>query len=464
MHGYPSVLFSTSTRSRFTWLNGYDGVSAIEIKELIIECGIALGSLEAELSSRQEPSDPQKAAKKSKILESCCKCLRESAERIKTDGLTSDESILLRHQTSDQKDQDDDRSIESLQLNVTVLQSKGRKEWAKNAYEEFVWLVFRLVSPVLALLVKCTITKNRIKGLDFGHKAKLIQYINQNQNILRCSILESEATVAVSKKRKNGERGNIMHRDDSGYLCGNGTSVTNRILDTDHIFTPSTLNTATSFSTSSGNVSEPQSFSAVSPTVHSVDMHHPRSTPERIRNSMHINHLIIESHDNCRSLSGQSLGSIMRQSLNQMAGSHNHNVKALCSDEPKAVYLLLLLRFLVGSSGASDTKILDYGGLARKRWATSGELEMFRAHDVGLHQDIADLLRDSKELERNLRLLHPLAHIGPETCSGSISITLEADLCCKIDALMDSSTEAYWRYQALILTSFLLTGSAFTKS
>jgi len=427
MHGYPSVLFSTSTRSSFTWLDGYDGVSAIEIKELIIECGIALGSLEAELSSRQEPSDPQKAAKKSKILKSCCKCLRESAERIKTDGLTSDESILLRHQTSDQKDQDDDRSIESLQLNVTVLQSKGRKEWAKNAYEEFVWLVSRLVSPVLALLVKCTITKNRIKGLDFGHKAKLIQYINQNQDILRCSILESDATVTVSKKRKNGERGNIMHRDDSEYLCGNGTSVTNRILDTDHIFTPSTLNTATSFSTSFGNVSEPQSFSAVSPTVHSVEMHHPRSTSERIRNSMQINHLII---------SGQSLGSIMRQSLDQMAGFQNHNVKALCTDEPKAVYLLLLLRFLVGSSGASDTKILDYGGLARKRWATSGELEMFRAHDVGLHQDIADLLGDSKELERNLRLLHPLAHIGPETCSGSTSITLEADLCRKIDALM----------------------------
>jgi hypothetical protein len=69
MHGYPSVLFSTSTKSSFTWLDGYDGVSTIEVKELIIECGIALGSLEAELSSRQEPSDPQKTAKKSKILE-----------------------------------------------------------------------------------------------------------------------------------------------------------------------------------------------------------------------------------------------------------------------------------------------------------------------------------------------------------------------------------------------------------
>lgn len=77
MHGYPSVLFSTSTRSSFTWLDGYDGISAIEIKELIIECGIALGSLEAELSSRQEPSDPQKAAQKSKILESCCSCITQ---------------------------------------------------------------------------------------------------------------------------------------------------------------------------------------------------------------------------------------------------------------------------------------------------------------------------------------------------------------------------------------------------
>lgn len=455
MHGYPTVLFSTSTRANFTWLDGYDDVSTFELKELIVECDIALGSLKAELSSRQEPSDSQKAAKKFKILKSYCEDLRNTADRIKTDGLTSGDYILLRHPISNQKDQDGD----------TVLQSKGRKEWAQNAYEEFIWLVSRLVSPGLALLVKFIITRNKIKNLDFGHKAKLIQYISQNKDILRCSVLETEATVAVCKKRKNDERWNITHRDDSGYLCGNETSVTNRSLDTDHIFTPNPLNNATSFSTSSDNFPEPQSSYAVSSTVHPpVETHHSRSTPERTCDSMHINHLITKPQNNCRSLSEQSLGSIMRQSLNQMAGFHNHNVKALCTDEPKAVYLLLLLRFLVRSSGALNTSILDYGGLARKRWAISGELEMFRAHDVGLHQDIADLLGDSKELGRNLRLLHPLAHTRPETSSASTSMILEADLCREIDALMDSSTEVYWHNQALILTSFLFTGSAFTKS
>ena len=154
--------------------------------------------------------------------------------------------------------------------------------------------------------------------------------------------------------------------------------------------------------------------------------------------------------------------SVVQESLSQMSHSSDRNIRNLCKTEQNAVFLLLLLRFLV-ESVKLDTQLLGYAGSARTRWATSGEMEIFKTDDIGLDQVILDLVMDSTDLQRNLGLLNSLALISSEPCNSLKTIWLDDDLSHQIDQLINSSVKMYWREQALILTSYFFMGNGYTK-
>jgi hypothetical protein len=132
----------------------------------------------------------------------------------------------------------------------------------------------------------------------------------------------------------------------------------------------------------------------------------------------------------------------LQESLSQMARSSGRYIKDLCETEPKAVFLLLLLRFVVRTVKL-DTQLLSYASLAQIWWATSGELEAFKLGDVGLDYAILDLLIDGKEVERNLDLLNSLALISSESLNVPRIIWLKEYLTSQIDLLINSLVEIY---------------------
>lgn len=150
---------------------------------------------------------------------------------------------------------------------------------------------------------------------------------------------------------------------------------------------------------------------------------------------------------------------LSRESLQQIAASQEPDTKSLCAQEPKVVYLLLLLRFLPGL----HVQLLRDGASYRKRWNASGELEDFRAYDVGFNTTIFYILQDGKRLEYALDVLNSLENITCETWNGSTTILIRHKLCLEIDQLSSSSTYIYWHEQAVIFGSCWFLDSAFTK-
>lgn len=175
------VIFALPGKAHFTWARGFDGVDDVEIKELITESTYALGLLQHELSLRQQSSPPTEPDPK---LEYCYEKLKRSAQRLK-DGVSFDDLDQLTN-----RPQASDRSIEVIRLGLTKLQPKSRDQWSRDTYDEVLWLVSRLISPSHALLVKCSFGKNRVTGLDIGGRAKLIQYVKQNQDSLFCPAIQ----------------------------------------------------------------------------------------------------------------------------------------------------------------------------------------------------------------------------------------------------------------------------------
>ena len=54
-------------------------------------------------------------------------------------------------------------------------------------------LVSMIVSPAHALLVLCTITKSRAKNIAAEGRAKLVQYLKQNDASLLCPTFQNKA-------------------------------------------------------------------------------------------------------------------------------------------------------------------------------------------------------------------------------------------------------------------------------
>ncbi|KAF2866217.1 hypothetical protein BDV95DRAFT_599222 [Massariosphaeria phaeospora] len=72
---------------------------------------------------------------------------------------------------------------------------------------------------------------------------------------------------------------------------------------------------------------------------------------------------------------------------------------------PQAQRLLSLLCCLAPPAFPIESSLLVCGGKDRKRWTLSRNLEIFGAEDIGLDRAIVDLLRNTGELDRSLKLL-----------------------------------------------------------
>jgi hypothetical protein len=70
------VIFCLPAKAHYKWTEGYDGISDIEMKSLIIEYNYVLNSLQHELLSRLGPT---KAGPK---VENCYKILKTNAKRV----------------------------------------------------------------------------------------------------------------------------------------------------------------------------------------------------------------------------------------------------------------------------------------------------------------------------------------------------------------------------------------------
>ncbi len=69
-------MFCLPTKAPFTWTKGYNDISDIKLKKLIIEYNYTLNSLQHELSSRLGPT---KAGPK---VENCYEILKTNAKRV----------------------------------------------------------------------------------------------------------------------------------------------------------------------------------------------------------------------------------------------------------------------------------------------------------------------------------------------------------------------------------------------
>jgi hypothetical protein len=175
--------------ARFGWAEGYDAASDSEIRELIVECDYALGSLQYERSNRHAPTKPTKPTKVALTLDSCYRNLQTNAQRIQQNGLSYNDLSQLTNQAEIQSA---DPSIAALQKGLKQ-QVKSRDGWGKDVYDELLWIVSRLVSPAHALLIRCSVGRAKVKDLNLGGRAKLAQYVRQNERSLSCLALQNKA-------------------------------------------------------------------------------------------------------------------------------------------------------------------------------------------------------------------------------------------------------------------------------
>jgi hypothetical protein len=193
------VIFNLPLKADFSWTEGCGSLNNVEIKGLIIECAYALGLLQYELSIRQKNIDLQADVK----FDHCCKELQSNAQIINVQGLNTNDLRQLTYQPQALGQQSADRSIELLKQGHTKLQAKSRGGWRNDAYDEFLWLVSKLVSPAHALLVKCSFAKSRVMVLDLCRRAKLAQYVKQNRNSLFCpTILHIAVDLGIPSNGK----------------------------------------------------------------------------------------------------------------------------------------------------------------------------------------------------------------------------------------------------------------------
>jgi hypothetical protein len=100
-------------------------------------------------------------------------------------------------QAENEAQTDHSRSLEVIKVGLGHKLHKSRDKYA-DPYDEFLWLVSILVSPAVALLVKCSFGSRRLTILDLAQKAKLVKYARQKKDELFCAKLEEATRLGFS--------------------------------------------------------------------------------------------------------------------------------------------------------------------------------------------------------------------------------------------------------------------------
>ncbi|KAL9120183.1 MAG: hypothetical protein Q9187_003262 [Circinaria calcarea] len=166
-----SVTLSTSTRSSIQWVYGLDDVTDEEIKELALQCRTAAYALETELAGRRSPQDDQ-------LLIKYCNSLQSNARQITKSCTLSKEHRQQLEGTN---------SFIQIMIGNTTLD-----HYELKIARDFVWLISRWLGWPFALLVICSLGKNKLRKMNDAHRVKILKYISTN-GALSCDVLNKKA-------------------------------------------------------------------------------------------------------------------------------------------------------------------------------------------------------------------------------------------------------------------------------
>ena len=173
------ITCATPTHPPFSWLDSLDKLEEGEIEGFVLNLRGALAAFSMELKDRRELRY-RREPDVDQALENYKKQLRETAEQINKQGLTKTQEVFLVNlttlfaQAQCAKDECDDNNMH-------------------KAGREYLWLISSVIGWPYALLIVCTLGRNKIERLKEDHCVKLLRYIHENRELLYCCGLDNRA-------------------------------------------------------------------------------------------------------------------------------------------------------------------------------------------------------------------------------------------------------------------------------
>ncbi|KAH8587626.1 hypothetical protein B0O99DRAFT_677972 [Bisporella sp. PMI_857] len=440
MHGC-RVTFSIPGKGDAKWVEGYDGATDVEIKELIVECGFVLASLQDELLCRLGREETKKVRDNLTQLTICEENLKACAKRIQDEGLSYDDLKQFTNQPANETDQLD-RSVEVIKVGLGHVLSKSRGSWTSDTYAEFIWLVSTVISPDHALLLKCSSTRKLLKALNSAQKAKLIQHIKKNEVDFTCEAIRGEATklglynYAASRKRRNDE---VLPRPST---LRRRTSTRDADLSSNSISTISSSGVPNPVSAISSHTISPSSEGDVDSPPGSL-VSSPQDSLLTTSSSQHHTLISPSTAETREVLSTRSdlIG------LKTSAVQTNRVFDCIQTDHPSdSDYLLLLFHPLGGCE--IPYALIERAQSRQYRWSKDGHQTQMTALEAGLDQQFVDLLSDETRLTQTIHKLDPLLKLNTST-KGSWTCSIQSELKIKLSQSLNEWTREEWAIKLL---------------
>jgi hypothetical protein len=166
----PCVVLQTDRKSCFSFENGYEGITILELQTLLKLGRETVRSLEAELEKRGVVARLETSNK----VKDCADKLRRTVEIIKT---------LERLET---------RGPGLVNTAVQVLETKQTSRDSK-IYQAFLRDILHHCGPGTTLLCAAGLGKQRIISLNAPERTELVQYIKSHKTALESPILDKLA-------------------------------------------------------------------------------------------------------------------------------------------------------------------------------------------------------------------------------------------------------------------------------
>ncbi len=163
----PYVTFRTQDRGDFSWNDGYERSTDVEVETLLRQTRNALSSLEAEYEKRRLG----KQCANPSAINDCCGKLLKDVEKLKVLERLDGRGSRLVH-----------CAVQTLTNPQTTRDSK--------IYQCFLTDILRHAGPELVVLCSSSLGKQRVANLITQDRIALIRYIRENKVLLQCPALE----------------------------------------------------------------------------------------------------------------------------------------------------------------------------------------------------------------------------------------------------------------------------------
>lgn len=182
------VIFSTSAKKNFTWIDGLEDVTNEDITELIFHCEWSIAALVAECSKRKRAStEPEESLNHFKVIE-------ENAEAVhKDDGLNKKQKSLW----------DKNRPyLIQLHCNRPV---QGER-YSHRICRQLCLQIQRWTNWTLTILLLISFGRENIYKIHISQAVQLAQLINAHQESLSQKVYKALNTVINLSGLQPGER------------------------------------------------------------------------------------------------------------------------------------------------------------------------------------------------------------------------------------------------------------------